>query len=305
MMNKPFEYFAPKSAGEAVSLLKKHGSSARLLAGGQSLVPLMNLGLAAPRQIIDLTRIKKKKDSLSYVTANNDSLMIGSMTTHSEVERSRLIRKHCLILSETAATIADVQVRNRGTIGGSVCHADPAGDYLAPLVAIDAEFRAINSRMKGRTISADKFFRDMFTTALKQDELLTEIRVPRQNRPRRGSAYVKHKYVEGGFAIVGAAAVVSLNKDGSCDRVSVVLSGVRATPLRLGEIEKGFHGKSLDERAIEEAGQLAYEEVREPLSDIHATSDYRREMSRVYTKRAIRLAAARAGARETKKTEEG
>src|SRR2546428_13711035 len=144
--------------------------------------------------------------------------MIGSMTTHSEVERSRVIRNLFLIRSETAAAIADVQVRNRGTRGGSVCHAAPAGDFLAPLVAIDAEFRAINSRMKGRTISADKFFRDMFTTALKQDELLTEIRVPRQNRPRRGSAYVKHKYVEGGFARVRAAAGAWPNKGGSGDR---------------------------------------------------------------------------------------
>jgi carbon-monoxide dehydrogenase medium subunit len=292
MISKPFDYFPPKSVGEAVSLLKKHGSGARLLAGGQSLVPLMNLGLAAPSHIIDLTHIKK--DALSYVKSNKDSLLIGSMTTHLEVENSPLIRKHCPILSETATTIADVQVRNRGTIGGSVCHADPAGDYLAPLVAIDAEFRAIDSRRKVRTISADKFFRDMFTTALKQYELLTEIRVPKQARTRSGSAYVKHKYVDGGFAIVGAAAVMSFNKDGTCDRARVVLSGVNTSPVRVDEIEKEFHGKNLDERAIEEAGRLAFEKVPNPLSDIHASADYRREMAKVFTRRALRLAAARA-----------
>ncbi len=292
MINKPFDYFAPKSIGEAVSLLKKHGSGARLIAGGQSLVPLMNLGLAAPRQVIDLTRVKK--DSLSYVKVNKHSLMIGSMTTHSAVENSPLIRRHCQILSETAMTIADVQVRNRGTIGGSVCHADPAGDYLAPLVAIDAEFRAINSKRKVRTISAGKFFVDIFTTALKRDELLTEIRVPKLPSSRYGSAYVKHKYVEGGFAIVGAAAVVSVNKDGTSDRANVVLSGVNARPVQVDTIEKEFRGRKLDERAIEEAGRIVLEAVQNPLSDIHAPADYRREMAAVFAKRALRLALARA-----------
>ncbi len=292
MINKPFDYFAPKSIGEAVSLLKKHGSGARLIAGGQSLVPLMNLGLAAPSQVIDLTRIKK--DSLSYVKVNKDSLMIGSMTTHRAVETSPLIKRHCQILSETAMTIADVQVRNRGTIGGSVCHADPAGDYLAPLVAVDAEFRAINSKRKVRTISADKFFLDIFTTALKRDELLTEIRVPKQPSIRHGSAYVKHKYVEGGFAIVGAAAVVSVNMDGTSDRTKVVLSGVSTSPVRVEMIEKEFRGKKPDERAIEEAGRIVLEAVQNPLSDIHAPADYRREMAAVFAKRALRLALARA-----------
>ncbi|MBI2649621.1 MAG: xanthine dehydrogenase family protein subunit M [Thaumarchaeota archaeon] len=291
MMNKPFDYFAPKSISEAVSLLKKHGSGAKLIAGGQSLVPLMNLGLAAPRQIIDLTHIKK--DSLSYVKLDKDSLMIGSMTTHSAVENSPQIRRHCRILSETAMTIADVQVRNRGTIGGSVCHADPAGDYLAPLVAVDAEFRAINPKRKVRTISADKFFVDIFTTALKRDELLTEIRVPKRPSTRNGSAYVKHKYVEGGFAIVGAAAVVSVNKDGICDRAKVVLSGVSTRPVRVDMIEKEFRGENLDERAIEEAGRIVREAVHDPLSDIHASADYRREMAVVFAKRALRSALAR------------
>ncbi len=291
MINDSFDYFAPKSIGEAVSLLKKHRSGARLIAGGQSLVPLMNLGLAAPKQIIDLTHIKK--DSLSYVKANKDSLMIGSMTTHSAVENSPLIRRHCPILSETAKTIADVQVRNRGTIGGSVCHADPAGDYLAPLVAGDAEFRAVNSKRRVRAISADKFFVDMFTTALKRDELLTEIRVPKLPGSGHGSAYVKHKYIEGGFAIVGAAAVLSVNKDGTCDSVKLVLSGVSTSPVRVETIEKEFRGKKLDERAIEEAGRMVLEAVQNPLSDIHAPADYRREMAAVFAKRALRLALAR------------
>src|SRR5438445_3801072 len=140
MMNKPFEYFAPKSAGEAVSLLKKHGSSARLVAGGQSLIPLMNLGLVAPKQLIDLTKIRG--NALSYCKADGDSVLIGAMTTHRAIETSPLIERHCPILGEAASTIADVQIRNRGTIGGSVCHVDPAEDYLAPRVTGGADFTA-------------------------------------------------------------------------------------------------------------------------------------------------------------------
>lgn len=292
MINQPFDYFAPKSIGEATSLLKKHGSTARLIAGGQSLVPLMNLGLATPGQIIDLTQIKK--DSLSYVMEGKNSLMIGSMTTHFAVESSSLIANNWPGLVDAARTIADVQVRNRGTIGGSVCHADPAGDYLAPLVAINAEFRAVNSRKQVRTIDSDRFFVDVFATALKRDELLTEIRVPKRPHNNVGSSYLKHKYVEGGFAIVGAAAVVSTDKRGVCSQARVVLGGVRPTPVTVEEIDKEFRGSVIDDRLIEEAGRITEETIRNPLSDIHADAGYRREMAKVFTKRALKLALARA-----------
>jgi len=292
LINRPFDYFAPKSIGEATSLLKKHGSTARLIAGGQSLVPLMNLGLATPGQIIDLTQIKK--DSLSYVKEGKNSLMIGSMTTHFAVESSSLIANNWPGLVDAARTIADVQVRNRGTIGGSVCHADPAGDYLAPLVAINAEFRAVNSRKQVRTIDSDRFFVDVFATALKRDELLTEIRVPKRPHNNVGSSYLKHKYVEGGFAIVGAAAVVSTDKRGVCSQARVVLGGVSTTPVTVEKIDREFRGSVIDDRLIEEAGRITEETVRNPLSDIHADASYRREMAKVFTKRALKLALARA-----------
>ena len=291
LINHPFEYFAPKSVREALSLLKKHGSAARLVAGGQSLIPLMNLGLVAPRQLIDLTKIPG--NVMSYCRADGDSVLIGAMTTHRAIETSPLIGRHCPILGEAASTIADVQVRNRGTIGGSVCHADPAGDYLAPLVAVGADFHVMGSNAKRRAIHSNEFFKDFFTTALRKGELLTEIRVPKLPRQNVGSAYLKHKFVEGGFAIVGVAAVLSTDSAGRCDRATVVLSGVSSRPVRVEKVEEELRGKTLDDRSLEGAEQLAREAVTDPLSDIHADREYRREMAGIFTKRALKAAFAR------------
>jgi carbon-monoxide dehydrogenase medium subunit len=291
LINHPFEYFAPENVREALSLLKKHGSSARLVAGGQSLIPLMNLGLVAPKQLIDLTKIRG--NTLSYCKADGDSMLIGAMTTHRAIETSPLIERHCPILGEAASTIADVQIRNRGTIGGSVCHADPAGDYLAPLVAVGADFHALSSKGKIRVIRSDEFFKDFFTTALRKGELLTEIRVPKQPDRNVGSVYMKHKFVEGGFAIVGVATVMSTDNAGGCNRVTVVLSGVSSTPVRVEKIEEELRGKTLDDRSFERAGQLAREAVTDPLSDIHADKEYRREMAGIFTKRALKAAYTR------------
>lgn len=296
MINGPFEYFAPRSVGEAVSLLRRQGSNAKLIAGGQSLVPLMNLGLLAPKRIIDLTKIKG--GALSGIGLGKGAMTIGSMTTHYELEKSALVRKHFPILHEAAGSIADVQIRNRGTVGGSVCHADPAGDYNAPLVALNAEFLAVNSRRKTRRIGADRFFQDVFTTSLKSDELLTAIRLRKREQRNVGSAYLKHKFIEGGFAIVAAAAVVSTDGQMTCNQAKVVLSGVGSRPVVVDAIEEELRGKTIDENAIERAGVLASEAIPDPLSDIHASADYRREMASVFAKRALNLAVARSRGRE-------
>jgi carbon-monoxide dehydrogenase medium subunit len=291
MISQPFDYFAPATINEAVKLLRKHGSGAKVIAGGQSLVPLMNLGLASPRTIIDISQLKR--DDLSYIRESKERLSIGALTTHYEIETSPLVRKRTPILCEAVSTIADVQVRNRGTIGGAVCHADPAGDYLPPLVALGAGFRARGPNGKVRTIDGDHFFVDLFTTALKANEILTEVRVPKQPQNNAGSAYLKHMYVEGGFAIVGAAAVVSTDRKGVCDHVKVVLGGVIPVPLVLTRVEKSLRGQVIGENAIEEAGQIAFDAATKPLSDIHADAEYRREMARVFTKRALARAVSR------------
>jgi aerobic carbon-monoxide dehydrogenase medium subunit len=283
MIPAPFEYQAPKSLEEALRLIERHGDEAKVLAGGHSLLPLMKLRLASPRYVIDIGRLK----GLDYIREDGDQIVIGALVTHAEVESSKLLREKCPLLPETAAVIGDVQVRNRGTIGGSLAHADPAADYPAAILALDAELVATSSSGK-RTIPAKDFFVDLLTTQLRPGEILTEVRVPVLGA-RTGTAYAKLHQPASGFAIVGAAARITLSAEGKISEVAVGITGLGAKAFRASGVEKALRGKVPDAKLLADATRRAGDGV-EPLSDIHASADYRREMASVYSRRALERA---------------
>lgn len=287
MIPSAFEYVAPASLAEATSFLAAHPDDAKLLAGGHSLVPLMKLRLAAPKYLVDLARVP----GLKGIREANGAIEIGALTTHYEVESSSLVRERLPVLAETAALIGDVQVRNRGTIGGSLAHADPAADYPAPILALDAEISVTGSKGQ-RTIKATDFFVDLLTTALKSDEVITQVRIP---IPAAGSgvSYVKFPHPASRYAIVGVAALVRLNADGSCAAAAIGVTGAGAKAVRAATAEKGLVGSKLDDAAIQKAGAAAAEAI-EPVGDIHASAEYRRHLAREFTMRALRAAAERA-----------
>jgi len=291
MIPASFEYHAPKTLDEALRLVQRHGDEAKLLAGGHSLLPLMKLRLAAPRYIIDIGHLR----GMSYIREENGQIAIGALTTHADIETSDLLAAKCPLLPETAALIGDVQVRNRGTIGGSLAHADPGADYPAAILALDAEMIAANTSGT-RTIPARDFFVDMLTTQLEPGEILTQIRIaPR--RPQSGTAYEKLPQPASGFAIVGVAANVLLGKGGkSIEQAAIGITGLAARAFRAEAVERALAGKTISEKTIEDASRNAAQGI-EPLSDLHASGEYRREMARVFTRRAIARAieAARGG----------
>lgn len=287
MIATQFDYLAPKTIDEAVALLSQHADNGKILAGGHSLIPAMKLRLAQPAMLIDISRIK----DLSYINENGTSIGIGAMTTHYEIESSDLLKNICPLLPECAATIGDVQVRNKGTIGGSIVHADPAGDFPAAIIALDAEMIVVGANGE-RTIKAEDFFVDMLTTSLETGEILREIRV---NLPEGsfGQSYMKVHQPASGFAIVGVAVSLTRNDDGSCASASVGITGVASIAYRAKEVENALIGTSLDEQAIASASQHATDGV-DANSDLFASEDYRRHLAQVYTQRAILTATERA-----------
>ncbi|TLX94986.1 MAG: xanthine dehydrogenase family protein subunit M [Thaumarchaeota archaeon] len=288
MTPKKFAYFAPASLKEAIQLLREN-EDAKVLAGGQSLIALMKLRLAAPAALVDIT---KTGDLLSYIReGKNDNLEVGALTTHDTLERSKIINKKFPILSDAASKIGDQQIRNRGTIGGSCCHADPAADLPTALTALEPEF-AVRGVKGKRVIPQSEFFVDTFTTSIAKDEILTEIRIP-HTPPKSGSAYIKHSRREGDFAIVGVGAVVTVGPKGVCRDVRVSLGAVAPTPIRAKSAERHLKGKTLDEGNIAEAAERANEEA-DPPSDMHGSRQYRLDMIRVFARRALNLALSRA-----------
>jgi carbon-monoxide dehydrogenase medium subunit len=281
-----FEYHAPTSLQEALSLLTQYAGEAKILAGGHSLLPIMNLRLAQPKALIDIGKIA----GLSGIREENGTVVIGAMTTHYLLESSPLLKQKVPILPETAAVIGDVQVRNRGTIGGSIAHADPAGDLPAAAVALDMQLKAVGPRGE-RTLKAREFFIDILTTALQPDEILTEIRVP-VFAPRTGSAYEKFPNPASRYAIVGAAAVVTTDASGVCQKASVGLNGISGKPVAAVGVEQALVGKRLNDQSIQESAAKAADGL-EPLGDIFASAEYRAHLARVYTKRALTRASAR------------
>ncbi len=285
MIPASFEYQAPKSLDEALRLLGRHGDEAKILAGGHSLLPLMKLRLASPRYVIDIGHLR----GLDYIREDGDQIAIGALTTHAQVAASELLREKCPLLPETAAAIGDIQVRNRGTIGGSLAHADPAADYPAAILALDAEL-VVQSGSGKRTIFAAEFFVDLLQTQVRPGEILTEVRVPIR-RSGEGSAYRKFHQPASGFATVGAAARLITSKDGKIQDIALGMTGVGSKAYRASTVEKALRGKKADDGAIAAACAKAAQGV-EPLSDIFASSEYRRAMAAVFAHRAISAALA-------------
>jgi carbon-monoxide dehydrogenase medium subunit len=287
MIPSAFEYVAPASLAEATSFLAAHPDDAKLVAGGHSLIPLMKLRLAAPKYLVDLAHVP----GLKGIREANGAIEIGALATHHEVEASSVVRERIPVLAETAALIGDVQVRNRGTIGGSLAHADPAADYPAPILALNAEIIATGSSGQ-RTIKATEFFVDLLTTALKSDEVITQVRIPIP-AARTGVAYQKFPHPASRYAIVGVAAAVRLNPDGTCASAAIGITGAGSKAERATAAEQGLVGSKLDDAALQRAGAAAAEAIQ-PIGDIHASEEYRRHLVREFTARALRAAIERA-----------
>ena len=283
-----FEYHTPGSVQEALGLLGKL-DDAKILAGGHSLVPMMKLRLAQPKHLIDL----RKVPGLSGIKEEGSTIVIGAMTTHWEVESSKLLQAKCPVLSDTAKIIGDPAVRNKGTIGGSLAHADPAADMPATVIALGAEFVCQGPKNK-RTVKVDDWFQGLMATALGEDELLVEIRVPALT-PGIGSAYMKFAHPASRFAIVGAAAVITIDKQGTCTKAGVGITGAGTKAVRAKGVEAGLVGKRLDAATIEAAAQKAAEGV-DVQADLQGSVEYKSHLCRVFARRAIEAAAKKATA---------
>jgi aerobic carbon-monoxide dehydrogenase medium subunit len=285
MIPKSFDYFAPSSLDEAIRLLGEN-EEAKVLAGGQSLLPMMKLRLAAPTALVDITRLP----GLAYVREEGDHLAIGALTTHDAIEHDAAVGERFAAIHDAVTRIGDQQVRNRGTIGGSACHADPAADMPTALLALDAQF-VIRGRQGTRVVPAREFFVDVFATAVGHDEVLTEIRLGLLP-PRSGSAYVKHSLREADFAIAMVGAALTIGGGDACKDVRIAIGSAGPTPLRAEGAEGLLRGKVLDEQTMAEAAELVAEEA-DPPSDVHGSREYRLESMKVLTRRALRLALSR------------
>ncbi|MCH7607746.1 MAG: xanthine dehydrogenase family protein subunit M [Chloroflexi bacterium] len=281
-----FDYFAPSTLEEATRLLEQHGPDAKLLAGGHSLIPLMKLRLAAPRVLVDLNGVA----GLAGIEERDGHLRIGAMTRHAQLEASELISDRYPLIADAAAVIADPLVRNRGTIGGSLAHADPAGDLASVMTALRAELVVVGPRRE-RTIPIDDFLVGLFTTALEPNEVLSEVRVPSPNGGS-GGAYVKLERKVGDFATVAIAVQLTV-RDGTCDEAGIALTSVGPTNLRARQAEDSLRGGSLDEQSLRAAADLAAQEAQ-PAADLRGSEEYKRDMVRVLTLRALRRALERA-----------
>jgi carbon-monoxide dehydrogenase medium subunit len=285
MIAAQFDYVRANTLDEALTLLAQN-EEAKILAGGHSLIPAMKLRLAQPPLLVDIARIK----DLSYVSQNNGQIRIGAMTTHYQIESSELLKQVCPLLPECAAHIGDPQVRNKGTIGGSVAHSDPAGDWPAAIIALNADLVA-TSKNGDRIINADDFFVDLMTTALEPGEILREIRI-NAAPARTGTAYVKMHHPASGFAVVGVAASLTLG-DSGCEQASVGITGVSSKAYRASGVEGGLRGAQLDEQTIANAASHAADGV-DLNGDVFASDEYRRHLAQVYTQRALHTAIGRA-----------
>ena len=287
MIPASFDYVAAKDVDEALRALNGSDGDAKILAGGQSLLPLMKLRLAAPTLLIDISRIA----ALREMRQQGGKLIIGALATHYQIESSPLVKKACPLLADTARTIGDVQVRNRGTIGGSLAHADPAADWPAAILALGGQFTIAGPKGQ-RGLDSDKFFVGPLTTALDASEILTAIELPLAPR-RCGSAYQKMAQQASGFAIVGVAASLRVDGKGRCEDIGIGVTGLADKPFRAHAAEAKLRGHKPTAKAIEDAAAAVTDGI-EPLEDLHAAADYRAHLARVYTARAIREALKRA-----------
>lgn len=284
-----FEYVAPSSVAEAVAALAQYADGAKVLAGGQSLVPLMNMRLARPEVIVDINGVS----DLDYLRAGDDGgLVIGALARQRQLERQAIVRERFPVLTEAAELIGHFQIRNRGTIGGSLAHSDPAAELPAVMTALDAQF-VLTSDQGSRTLTAPEFFVTYLTTALEPTELLTEIRVP--SLPGgTGSRVYEVSRRHGDFALVGAVTLLEPGANGSISKARISLFGVNPTPVRPSEAEALLAGQAPSEALFREAGELAARDL-EPDGDLHASAEYRKEVAAVVVRRALVSAAERMG----------
>jgi carbon-monoxide dehydrogenase medium subunit len=286
---KDFEYFAPKTVEEALSLLSQYKGEAKIVAGGQSMLVIMRQGLLAPEYVVDIKGIS----ALDYITYDERlGLKIGALTTHRTIEKSPVIQKHFGVLSEMERNLATIQTRNWGTIGGNLCHGDPAGDPGPVLMVLDAKLKLKNLSGE-RTVAMEGFSKDILEVDLEPDEMLIEIQVP-VPRSHTGVAHEKLMVMQGDAGIVGAAVSITLKSgNGICEDARIVVSNAASIPLRAKEAERCLIGKKINGDHLTEAGEVASKEAS-PSSDVHGSEEYRREMIKVFVKRAANKALERA-----------
>jgi aerobic carbon-monoxide dehydrogenase medium subunit len=287
MIPPAFEYVRPNTLPEAIAFLQQFGDDAKILSGGQSLIPMMKFRLARPSHLIDINRIS----GLSYIKEEGGYLKIGGLVREAELEDSPLVRQKYPILFDTSRVIADPQVRNMATLAGNLAHGDPANDHPATMMALGAEIVAVGPKGE-RVIPITSFFITLFTTDLQHDEIVTEIRIP-VPPPRSGGAYLKLERKVGDFATAAVAAQVTLNPDGICQRAGIALTNVGATPIKAAKGEQFLQGKKLDDASITQAAQLAAE-AAQPSSDLRGPEEYKRGLVKELTRRALMRAYERA-----------
>jgi carbon-monoxide dehydrogenase medium subunit len=286
MIPGTFEYHSPTSLGEATALLARLGDDAKVLSGGQSLIPLMKLRLATPHHLIDINALP----GLAYVREDGGALRIGGLTREAELEESDVVRRRYPLLVDTCKVIADPIVRNLATVGGNLAHGDPANDHPATMLALGAEVVAVGTGGE-RRIPIASFFTGPFSTALRRDEIVTEIRVP-SPKPGSGGAYVKMERKVGDFATAAVAVQLTLN-GGTCEEIGIGLTNVGSVPIKAVRAEGALRGRRIDGNAIAEAARLAAEEA-DPTADLRGPVEYKRDLVRVLTGRALRKAIERA-----------
>ena len=282
MIPAAFEYYAPRSLTEAVSFLAAHKDDVKILSGGQSLLPLMKMRLSKPEYIVDIGRIP----DLDNIAAEVNHIVIGGMATHAQMEASDLLKKSCPLLPQTATTIADVQVRNRGTLGGSIAHADPAGDMPAAILALDAEIKAVGPNGE-RWIKAEDFFLGLLMSVLEPDEIVTAVKVPVTAGDK--TAYLKAAPRSSGFAVVGVAVRLGLDASGDVSRAAIGITGVTDKAYRAERVEKMLMGKKLDDALIDSAAAEATRNI-DVIEDINGSVEYRTQLTHVYVARALKAA---------------
>ena len=287
MIPRSFEYYSPQTLDEAVALLQKLGPEAKLLSGGQSLIPMMKLRLLSPEHIVDINRIP----GLDYISEADGHLKIGALAREHQLESSESVQSKFPILADTAKVIADPLVRSQATVCGNLAHGDPANDHPATMLALGATVVATGPKGK-REIRIDDFFPGLFTTALEPEEILTEIRIPLPP-PRSGGAYLKLERKVGDFATAGVAVQISLDDAGVCTRAGIGLTNVGLTPIKAKQAEAVLAGTKLDEATIQKAAEMAASESQ-PMDDIRGSAEYKRDLIRVLTARALTRALDRA-----------
>lgn len=287
MYSSDFNYYRAGSVAEASDLLKKH-RGAKILAGGHSLIPMMKLRLGAPPALIDIGRIAELKG----VSVKDGMLRIGALTTHAELASSKALREQCPALAEAAQHVGDPAVRNRGTIGGNVAHADPASDLPTVLSALGARF-VVSGGAATKTVDASNFFKGMMTTALDEHELLVAIEVPAKQKGQ-GTAYVKFTHPASRYAVIGVAAVITAS-GGKCTAASVALGGLVPRPTRASAVEKALVGQALSADTVAKAAALVVQDLKDDIiGDLYASADYRKAVAPVWVKRALTAAVDRA-----------